>query len=217
MADKNSFPQIPSTVWWGVRGILQKTPSATIDERYLGIHLGVQEAASRQYISELKRVGILGEDGKATPLAGRWRHDETYWAAAQEVIKTSYPAGLIQVAPPGEADRQRVISWFIREGLGTGTANNKTATYLLIGSKTPNESPSRSATTQQKAPSTKDQASKPKAALKPSRTPAPPERASEAWPLNIHIQIHISADANNEQTESTFSAMRRYLHDTRAS
>ncbi len=64
MAEKISYPQIPSTVWWGVRSILQRTPGATIDERLLGVQLGVQEAASRQYIAELKRVGILNDDNK---------------------------------------------------------------------------------------------------------------------------------------------------------
>lgn len=213
MADKNSFPQIPSTVWWGMRSILQKTPNATIDDRFLGIHLSVQEAAARQYISELKRVGILTDDGKATPLAVRWRHDETYWAATQEIIKTSYPSGLVEVAPPGEADRQRVVSWFTREGLGTGTANNKAATYLLIGSKTPNEAPGRAQAQQKTTPGETPRPAKTKTPAKPAR-PGTTETKTDAWPLNINIQIHISADANKEQIESIFSAMRRYLHDS---
>ena len=37
MADKTRYPQIPSTVWWGVRSILQRTPNATLDERLLGV------------------------------------------------------------------------------------------------------------------------------------------------------------------------------------
>ena len=59
MADKLSYPQIPSTVWWGVRNLLQRSPNATIDERALGVELNVQEVAARQYVVELKRVGIL--------------------------------------------------------------------------------------------------------------------------------------------------------------
>jgi hypothetical protein len=143
MADKNSYPQIPATVWWGMRGILQRTPSATIDERFLSVHLSVQEAAARQYLTELKRVGILTDEGKATPVAGRWRNDETYWSAVQEILKATYPPGLLQVAPPEDAERHRVTSWFAHEGLGSGTAGNKAATYILIASRTPNEAPNR--------------------------------------------------------------------------
>lgn len=67
MAEKASYPQIPSTVWWGVRRLLQRSPNAVIDERTLGVDLEVQEAAARQYLAELKRVGILNDDNKATP------------------------------------------------------------------------------------------------------------------------------------------------------
>lgn len=218
MADKNSFPQIPSTVWWGVRAILQRTPNATIDDRYLGTHLDVQDAAARQYVAELKRVGILTDEGKATPVANRWRHDESYWESAQEILRAVYPESLIQVAPPGDADRQKIISWFTREGLGTGTANNKAATYLLIGSRTPNEAPPRSSAGEKKktVASTKATSQKsPKPLVTEggdsSKGSSPPR--FEAVPLNINVQIHISADASAEQIESIFGAMRRYLYD----
>jgi hypothetical protein len=94
MADKNRYPQIPSTVWWGLRSILNRTPNATIDERLLGVQLRVQEAAARAYISELRSVGILTEEGKATQLAQRWRLDESYAGAVTDLIKASYPEGV---------------------------------------------------------------------------------------------------------------------------
>src|SRR5262249_8994470 len=122
MADKQSYPQIPTAVWWGVRSFLQRSPGATIDERTLSVEFNVQEAAARQYVSKLKRVGILNDEAKATPLAQKWRHDDTYGDAVDELLKLAYPPGLIQIAPRGSADRQKIISWFMREGLGSGTA-----------------------------------------------------------------------------------------------
>lgn len=77
MAEKDRYPQIPSTVWWGVRAIFQRSPNVTIDERLLAVQLKVQAAAARAYITELRAVGIINEDGKATPLALKWRLDET--------------------------------------------------------------------------------------------------------------------------------------------
>jgi hypothetical protein len=218
MADKNSFPQIPSTVWWGVRGILRRTPSAAIDERFLSVHLDVQEVAAKQYLVELKKVGLLTEEGKATPLASRWRHDETYWPAVQEILKNAYPRGLLEVAPAGEADRQRVTSWFTREGLGSGTAANKAATYLLIGSRTPNDPPSRGTSLQKNATATTrtQKAAPTKGKQTTVRTLTPNERKIDALPLNINVQIHISADATTAQIESIFAAMRRYLYENPA-
>lgn len=227
MADKARYPQIPSTVWWGLRSILQRTPNAVIDERLLGVQLGVQEAAARAYVNELRSVGVLNEDGKATALAQRWRLDATYEEAVQEIVKAVYPESLLTVAPPGQADRQKVVSWFLHEGLGQGAAGNKAATYLLLSSPVPNEAPLRSASREEGQ----------RTATSAKRTTTPQTRANarpavpsskglkankaadvgsttDAFPLNVNVQIHISADAGIDQIEAIFSAMRRYLYES---
>lgn len=232
MADKNRYPQIPSTVWWGLRSILQRTPNATVDERFLGVQLGVQEAAARQYITELRSVGILTEDSKASSLAQKWRLDESYPGAVEELIAAAYPEGLIAVAPPGEGDRQKIVSWFLREGLGQGSAGNKAATYLLLSSPVPNEAPARPGTrtsgdetgkrkaaatkptNRRTAPPTQVQASNISAADEFSEKNSPNSETARNFPLNINVQIHISADAGSDQIETIFKAMKRYLHDT---
>jgi hypothetical protein len=237
MADKIRYPQIPSTVWWGVRSIMQRTPNATIDERLLGVTLGVQEAVARAYIVELRAVGILSEENKATPLAHKWRLDDSYAEAVKQIIQSTYPDGLVHVAPPGDAERQKVVSWFLREGLGQGAAGNKAATYLMISSPTPNEAPRAVGKAAQGESSSRART----APAKAQRTSATAERGAsrtprksggddgggnsgggsggqrvggEAFPLNVNVQIHISADAGTEQIESIFQAMRRYLYDT---
>lgn len=234
MADKkNRYPQIPSTVWWGVRAILNRTPNANVDERMLGVQLGVQEAAAKAYVNELRQVGILTDDGKATPLAQRWRLEDSYSDAVSELIQVNYPEGLVHIAPPGEAERQKVVSWFQREGLGQGAAGNKTATYLLLSSPTPNEAPKPAAKAGQgDGPARVRPANRQASSLgRPgdvAKAPALPNggqeaqnpsaaRSADAFPLNVNVQIHISADAGTEQIESIFQAMRRYLYDAPAS
>lgn len=228
MADKVRYPQIPSTVWWGIRSILNRTPNVTLDERLLGVQLGVQEAAAKAYINELRHVGIITEECKATPLAQRWRLDDTYSEAVNELVEANYPEGLVHLAPPGDAERQKIVSWFQREGFGQGAAGNKAATYLLMSSPTPNEAPKAG---------TKAAGGDSPARLRPARRQAgatesngkrevdtPNDggsgnnssnltRGMEAFPLNVNVQIHISADAGTEQIESIFQAMRRYLYD----
>lgn len=226
MADKNRYPQIPSTVWWGVRAIFQRSPSATVDERLLGVQLGVQEAAARAYLNELRGVGILNEDGKATPLALKWRLDGTYPEAVNELVEAVYPEQLVHLAPPGEAERQKVVSWFQHEGLGQGAAGNKAATYMLLSSPTPNEAP-RAAPKNGGGDTAPSKRTPRKRSSTPAQADIPPVPADsgqagagqnvkgkpEAFPLNVNVQIHISADAGTEQIESIFQAMRRYLYD----
>lgn len=234
--EKNRYPQIPSTVWWGVRAILQRTPSATVDERLLGIQLDVQEAAARAYIGELRSVGILSEENKATKLAQKWRLDESYAEAVQDIVSSAYPQGLIDVAPPGAADRQKVVSWFLREGFGQGAAGNKAATYLLLSSPEPNDAPSRPGARPGKeniggksrhsgkranaavssGSDTEEGAEAQLANQSKDVEGTGPQRRMlgvESFPLNINVQVHISADAGTEQIESIFQAMRRYLYD----
>jgi hypothetical protein len=232
MAEKIRYPQIPSTVWWGVRSILQRTPNATVDERLLSVQLGVQEAASRAYISELTAVGILTEDGKATPLAQKWRLDETYLEAITELTSAVYPEGLSHVASAGAEDRQKIVAWFLREGLGQGAAGNKAATYLMLSSPTPNDAPPRGgggrSTKEERVKRGAPRAIAANRVLKSVQDPASVRqeltegartqiRSPEAFPLNVNVQIHISADAGSEQIESIFLAMRRYLYDTASS
>ncbi|QMW22770.1 DUF5343 domain-containing protein [Sandaracinobacteroides saxicola] len=233
MADKNRYPQIPSTVWWGVRSILNRTPNATIDERLLGVQLGVQEVAAKAYINELRHVGIVTEEGKATPLAQRWRLDDSYGDAVSELIQATYPEGLVHIAPPGEAERQKVVSWFQRAGLGQGAAGNKAATYLLLSTPTPNEAPRPAAKAGQSdsparaRPPRRQTSGGRTSDAEETRTTSevgvrremktpPPGRSGDTFPLNINVQIHISADAGSEQIESIFQAMRRYLYDVPA-
>jgi len=229
MAEKTRYPQIPGTVWWGVRSILNKTPKVAIDERFLSVQLDVQEVAAKTYLSELKNVGILTEEGRATPIANKWRLDDSYQEAVQELLASAYPEGLLHIAPAGEANRHKVANWFLKEGLGQGSANNRAATYLLMSSPVPNEAPNRGTSTNKKEANIKPN-SKRGASKSPKRVKADSPRGEGGYqssnpisghpehiPLNINVQIHISADAGSEQIEAIFSAMRRYLYDNKNS
>ena len=211
MAEKSSFPQIPATVWWGVRAILQRSPKASIDETFLGIELGVQSAAARQYVKELQKVGLIDESGKATEIAEKWRLNETYEESVRLLIHNAYPTNLVEIAPPENPDRDKVYAWFERQGLGSGSARNKGATYLLVASPEPSEtvgkpSPKRKAkpTASEESKSTND---------KPTAKPKNEVKPTDYMPVNLNLQIHISADATSEQIETIFSAMKKYLKD----
>ena len=222
MADQ-SFPQIPTTVWWGVRQQLQRTPKAKLDENMLSATLGVQPAAAKQYIVELRKVGLLDEDGRATELANTWRMDDSYPDAVEQIARGCYPDSLTTIAPPGEADRQRVVNWFMTQGLGEGSAKNKAATYLLVTSSEPNVAPNPVNRGESKKASGKMEVNQPTRSVTTggkhdngtARTSGKAGQHSGEGiiPLNLNVQIHISADASAEQIETIFSSMRKYLRN----
>lgn len=216
MADQ-TYPQIPSTVWWGMRQLLQKSPKSKYDESMLAASLGVQPVAGRQYLAELKRVGILDEDGRGTDLANKWRIDESYGAAVAELASAVYPEGLVTIAPPGEAERQKVVNWFMGQGLGEGSAKNKAATYILLTSPEPNTTPPAGgkpegarSNGERKSPGSTKSAPTERAKGGATQRKTPPSNG-DTMPLNVNVQIHISADASKDQIETIFSAMRKYL------
>lgn len=218
MADGSSFPQIPSTVWWGVRALLNKTPRMALSDDILGVELRVQPAAAKQYVAELKRVGILNEDNKATDLAHKWRMSDTYHEAVKIILAQSYGESLQTIAPMS-TDRAKAIDWFQRQGLGEGAARNKAATYFLIASPEPGETTGKSPTQSTARP-------RPTKQIRPSHATrgSGDEERKEAmssegtiFPVNLNLQIHISADASVEQIDAIFGSMRKHLGNVRLS
>lgn len=215
------YPQIPASVWWGVRDFLQRSPNVRLEPSTLAARLGVQEVAARQYAAELKRIGIIDEDFKPTELAARWRMDNRYREAVEEIASEAYPDALAALAPPGEAERSMVKDWFMGQGLGEGAANNKAATYLLVTSPEPGTTPkagSRDSVSKSGSEKAVRRSTSGRAAARPnSKTGRGSERGtqndSEMPPLNVNVQIHISADATKDQIETIFAAMRTYLRD----
>lgn len=132
MADSVSYPQIPSTVWSGVWRILHDSPSRRIDEGVLAIELGVQKTAALQYLKELRRLGLFGDDGSTTDLGKKWRQDGDDPEIIQEILEYAYPQDLRELAPPGRLDRDKIVRWFVSHGLGAGSAKNKAATYIRV-------------------------------------------------------------------------------------
>lgn len=221
MANSNTYPQIPATVWWGVRSLLNRKPNTTITDSMLAATLSVQPGAARQYVFELRKANIIDDDGKATEVAKEWRLDDKYSVAVDNLLSEIYPQELLDIAPPDNADRQTVINWFLGQGLGQGAATNKAATYLLISSGEPSESPERGKRKPTKKAQTR--ASKPKED-RPDKGQTEEGGISGSAggqnmpaqgpiPLNLNLQIHISAEATSQQIEKVFSSMRKYLYD----
>lgn len=217
MAEKAGFPQIPRPVWFGVRAIFNKSLGRKLDENGLAAALNVQPSAAKQYLTELRRVGLITDDGAATDLAAKWRQNEQYADAVGEILKNAYPQSLIDLAPVGHAERAAVERWFKNHGLGEGTARNKAATYLMIANANPDSDAVAQPTESQRKPrerGKKDDEQGNKKGVQNHSGNGGQERgpAPETFPLNVNVQIHISAEASTDQIEAIFSSMRKNLY-----
>lgn len=213
-----NYPQIPRTVWFGVRDQLRKSPSVTVTDDLLAAKLDVQPTAAKQYIKELTKVGLLDENGKATDLAKKWRLQDDHAEAINEILTNAYGDELIALAPPGEAERAVVKRWFLQKGLGDGSAGNRAATYLMIansdasdesiGSSGEAASPKKPRKRKEISPVTAPTA-KPEGGA--SRKGVEQKSGSFIPSVNLNMQIHISSDASNEQIDAIFASMKKHL------
>lgn len=222
MAEIGNYPQLPRSVWRGVWDILRKTPNRKLDEKALAAELGVQPTAAKAYSRELAKLGILNDDCYPTELAKLWRQDGQDTDIIDQILELAYPVELRELAPRDSLDRDKVVRWFMNEGLGEGSAKNKTATFLMVSSGISEEDSSAAATPRRPSPPA-NQPIKTRAKgasrdvskgggedgndLSGSGTRRKPD-------LNINIQIHISADASAEQIDAIFSSMRRYFDES---
>ena len=219
MAESTSFPQIPCTVWSGVWKMLHDSPTRKVDENVLAVELGVQKTAARAYLNELVRLGLFVADGTATDLAKRWRQDGNDLDIIQEILAHAYPSELREIAPVDKLDRAKIIRWFVSQGLGAGSAQNKAATYMRVASGVSAGNAASPKSSRSSSPSTSGP-TRVRAGRTPSET-KPPERNGDRnarqddpgrkLDLHVNVQIHISADSTSEQIDTIFSAMKRYF------
>lgn len=214
MSAGTSYVQLPRNVWFGVWSILRKTPKRKLDEKALSAELGVQPTAAKAYAKELVKLGILEDDFTPSELANRWRQDGTDQAIIREILDSVYPEELRDLAPIGDVDRDKVIRWFMNEGLGEGAAKNKTATYAMLAEGVDEEFTPTASKPTGKASSTPVPKGVKKASSK-AQGAAGHERdiGDKAFKpeMAVNVQIHISADATGDQIDAIFSSMKKYF------
>ncbi len=213
MAENNSnYPQLPKNVWRGAWQLIRKAPTRKLDEKALAAELGVQPTAARAYSRELSKLGILEEDGTPTELAGRWRQDGSDPKIIGELLEFAYPQDLRDLAPLGDVDREKIVRWFMNEGLGEGSAKNRAATYMVVANGISEDD---EITAPRKKPQNREKPNNSTAKKGISRkdeNKSKSEGISQKAPqLAVNVQVHISPDASNDQIESIFSAMSKYF------
>jgi hypothetical protein len=224
MADTANYPQLPRNVWRGAWGILRKTPKRKLDGKALSAELGVQVTAAKTYARELCRLGLLNDDFAPSDLANRWRQDGKAADVIEEMLALAYPDDLRDMAPRTDLDRDKIVRWFMGEGLGEGSAKNKAATYIMVSmgvsedEELPQAKPRRAAspagprTRQVPLQRTdKGHGQSGNGNDKPSKGKSVRQGRPD---LNVNVQIHISADASVEQIDAIFSSMRRYFDES---
>lgn len=219
MADQNNgYPMISEKNWWTIRKKFKASLPSAVTPNYIKtlLTMSSDNSANSNVISPLKRMGLINDDNKPTPLANDWRLDDKYKSCCDAIVKAVYPTELLDLFPDSNVDRNAAKSWFMSQGVGQGAADKMVALFILL----------KNGEIKEKKPSAQKKASPEKAKAKQSQcspdlsgnildTPVAPAittNNSNRPNLHIDLQIHISPDSTPEQIEAIFASMEKHLY-----
>lgn len=217
-------PVLNGTAWWTLRQHFSRTLPKVVSDTYLATVLSLKEGPARNVLRNLKLLGLVDEDNRPTDLALRWRDDEQYAAACEEIAERAYPDELRAAVPGPDPAPTAAAQWFQRSRrLGDGGAKNAARTYVLIASaKLPDEAgtgATRTSGARTSSGGSARKATRPsEARLRSSATRAGgPEQPAKAGGFEmprpqIAVQINIAPDMTAEQIDQVFASMAKHFY-----
>ncbi len=220
MAEQNNtYPMISEKTWWTIREKFKASVPSTVSCNYVKtlLTLSSDNSANSNVITPLKRIGLIDDENKPTALANDWRIDDKYKSVCETIIKSVYPAELLDLFPGLDIDRKSARSWFMSQGVGQGAADKMVALFMLLKSgeikDAKTSSSNKKATTQKNS---KQEKSKPSdtalTSTKVEQSSYVKEQLNNRPNLHIDLQIHISPESTPEQIEMIFSSMAKHLY-----
>jgi hypothetical protein len=224
----SSYPKIGTAAWRTLRARAVAAPTSKFNPGAVAVILGHDSptSAATNVVSPMQKLGLIDDNGNLTDRGHKWRSNDSYAEACQEILDEVYPADLAGFTTTnGAPDRAMVTKWFQQQKFGDSNARQMAATYVMIAEKKVPEPPSdKEAKAKKQAPGTAVKAGRlasrsaaPSAREDAATTPAPlPQTASSVVRPDIHLdfQIHIAADAKPEVIEQIFASMAKHLYPT---
>lgn len=139
MANDN-MPQITKAAYSAVREAFRKTLPVKVTPTWVMTNVTGYKAqtSARTLTRYLCALGLTDADGVPTEIAKKWRIDESYGEACEAILRSGFPADVVD-AVPTESSAEVLVNVFMTRGLGEGSAKNLASIYRLIASKAPPE------------------------------------------------------------------------------
>lgn len=221
---KDSFPNLPSSLWWQLREKFIKSIPSTITPGYVATALGIQESSAKANVMpSLFKLGFIDENYKPTDRIYEWRDDNKYAKVCSDIIKEIYPEELIEALPAPNPPREAVERWFANKvKVGANAAKKMAILYetlceadykkgkeLLNNVKSgDSKQKNRVAKTEKKTPRIKTNGSSVQSKMEHRIN----ENGNDFNPtIHIDIQIHISPEATAEQIDKIFLSMSKHI------
>ena len=219
--NNNSYPMISERNWWVIRDKFKTSLPSIASPNYVKtlLSLSSDASANSNVIGPMKRIGLLDDESKPTPLANDWRLDNKYKEVCDTIVKNVYANELLDLFPDSTVDRISARNWFMGHGVGATAADKMVALFILLKSgeikqKKAIAAKKPTSSTKTSKPSIKDDV--PKAEIEqPSNQDFPSSNNINLLSrpnLHIDLQIPISPDSTSEQIETVFASMAKHFY-----
>ena len=222
--ENRSFPMLSKANWWKLRDKFKRTLPSAVTSTYLVSLLGLKDdrSAINNVIVPMRTLGLIDDAGIPTDLANKWRMDDTYEQACEEMLANVYPDELRELLPEKQIDEGIATNWFMKNGVGEPTAKKMVRTFALLKEADLSKKIDNNATTNSSRKSGKQVKNVSSTSKKKSDSLGPTSMSAPKQPIgnttqpgpdvHIDLQIHISPDSTPEQIEAIFSSMARHLY-----
>ena len=221
----NSYPKITRKAWVTLRDRAATAPSTKFTPETVAAFMEMSSPASAKNntVRPMLRLGLINEDGALTDRGNKWRVDESFGDACQEILDEVYPEELRGlVDDDGSPDTATIRTWFAHKGFGKKNAQQMAVTYAIIASKKVSEPPGTDSGKVKKKKtspprphpgksSIRGETEEPQEVVAQNRA-APSVKSNGGPTVHLDIQIHIPADATPERIDQIFSSMARHLY-----
>lgn len=213
-----TYPRLGMTAWRTLRVRAAQAPSQKFTPTTVATLLGYDssKSAANNVVYPMQMLGLIDENGTLTDRGNKWRNDDSYAVACQEILDEIYPPELAGfTTADGGPDRAMVTKWFQHKNFGEANATKMAITYVMIAEK---KVPDTAIDKEPKA-KTKPTAGTAARTSKPTSTEAvtpaspPPAAHPVARPaIHLDFQIHIAADTKPEVVDQIFASMAKHLY-----
>jgi hypothetical protein len=94
-----SYPDLSASAYSELRNRFRASPPQQVTATYLENVLGTSLKTAQNTLPQIKALGLVGADGRLTPLAHNWRFYEHYMQAVSQIRQQLYPQELRALYP----------------------------------------------------------------------------------------------------------------------
>jgi hypothetical protein len=122
---KVNMPQITKAAYIAVREAFRKALPIEVTPTWVMANItGYQAQNSAKTLTRyLSVLGLTDGDGTTTDVAKKWRIDESYGEACEAILRSGFPADIVD-AVPSDGSSEILVNLFMARGLGEGSARN---------------------------------------------------------------------------------------------